>query len=218
MESRIYVFLLSAMLLAPAVGQAKKKPDKDDSEEASASVIQPRLERREIKPPQIDTEDFEVGPYGGVMSIEDFGSNTVTGLRFNYHITERFFTEAAYAQTKAERTSYEVLSGGAQLLTDEQRDYSYYSVSFGINVFPGEVFIGKRAFGSALYIIAGAGNTEFAGDDHFTLNVGGGARLLITDWLAAHIDVRDHLFDTDLLGEAKTTHNIGLHIGFTGFF
>lgn len=217
MESRFYVFLLSAMLLAPAIAQAAK-PDKSDDDSSSASVIQPRLERREISPPRIDTEDFEIGPFGGVMSIEDFGSNTVTGLRFNYHITERFFAEAAYGQTEAERTSYEILSGGAQLLTDEQREYSYYSLSFGINVLPGEVFIGKRAFGSALYMIAGAGNTQFAGDDHFTLNVGGGARLLITDWLAAHIDVRDQMFDSDLLGESKTTHNIGLYIGFSGFF
>ncbi len=217
MESRFYVFLLSLVLLAPAAAQAVT-PDDEDDDRQSASVIQPRLERREIRPPEIDTEDFEVGPFGGIMGIEDFGSNTVTGLRFNYHVTERFFAEAVYAQTKAERTSYEVLSGGAQLLTDDQRDYSYYSVSFGINVLPGEVFVGKRAFGSALYLIAGAGNTDFAGDDHFTLNVGGGARLLITDWLAAHIDVRDHLFDSDLLGEAKTTHNIGLHVGFTGFF
>ena len=76
----------------------------------------------------------------------------------------------------------------------------------------------RRAFGSALYMIAGAGNTQFAGDDHFTVNIGGGARLLITDWLAAHIDVRDQMFDSDLLGESKTTHNIGLHIGFSGFF
>jgi hypothetical protein len=33
-----------------------------------------------------------------------------------------------------------------------------------------------------------------------------------------HADVRDHLFDSDLLGEKKTTHNIEAHVGLTVFF
>jgi hypothetical protein len=33
-----------------------------------------------------------------------------------------------------------------------------------------------------------------------------------------HLDFRDHLFDTDLLGEQKTVHNIEAHMGMTFFF
>ena len=36
--------------------------------------------------------------------------------------------------------------------------------------------------------------------------------------LAVHADVRDHMFDSDLLGEKKTTHNIEAHVGLTIFF
>ncbi len=218
MESRLHVLLLSALpwlLLAGPSGAA----DDSDDDDRQLSVIQPELERREIDPPAIDSEDFELGVFGGVMSIEDFGSNTVTGLRFSYHVTESFFGEAAYGRTDAGKTSYEILSGAANLLTDEQREYSYYSLSIGYNVLPGELFVGRRrALGAALYFVAGVGNTSFAGEDQFTLNFGAGARVLFTDWLAAHIDVRDQVFDSDLLGESKTTHNIGLHIGLTGFF
>ena len=56
-------------------------------------MISPELERRTITEADIDSEDFEVGAFVGVMSIEDFGSNVVYGARGAYHITEDFFVE-----------------------------------------------------------------------------------------------------------------------------
>lgn len=219
MESRIHLFLLGVCACLLFTGLVPVAAVEDDTPDRQTSVIQPELDRRNIDPPRIDTEDFEIGVFGGIMSIEDFGSNTVTGLRFSYHVSEGFFGEAAYGRIDAGRTSFEVLSGAAELLTDAQREYSYYSLSVGYNVLPGELFVGRRrALGAALYFVAGVGNTDFAGESQFTVSFGAGARVLFTDWLAAHIDVRDHVFDSDLLGTAKTTHNIGLHLGLTGFF
>jgi outer membrane beta-barrel protein len=77
---------------------------------------------------------------------------------------------------------------------------------------------GRRAMPSALYLTLGAGNTHFAGDDHFTVALGAGARVLVTDWLAVHLDVRDHMFESDLLGKNKTTQNLQVGLGFTAFF
>ena len=37
-------------------------------------VIEPEVERRKIKVPRIDTENFEVGGCFGALSIEDFGT------------------------------------------------------------------------------------------------------------------------------------------------
>lgn len=220
MESRIHFFLLSLVPCLALTGIAPAAADEEeDTDNRQTSVIQPELDRREINPPRIDNEDFELGAYGGVMSVEDFGSNTVTGLRFSYHVTESFFGEIAYGETDAGRTSYEVLSGAAELLTDDQRKLSYYSLSIGYNALPGELFVGRqRALGAALYFIGGVGSTSFAGEDQFTVTLGAGARVLLTDWLAVHLDVRDSLFDSDLLGSSKSTHNIGLHIGLSGFF
>ena len=64
----------------------------------------------------------------------------------------------------------------------------------------------------------GLGSTRFAGDDRFTVNFGAGYRFLLTDAVALHIDFRDHLFDIDILGEDKTTHNLEAHLGVTVFF
>lgn len=190
-----------------------------ESSSADKSIIDPQVERRSIKRPKIDTEDFEVGVYGGILSIEDFESNAVFGARFAYHLTEDFFLEATLGQSEAGRTSYETLSGSAALLTDDERDYSYYALSAGWNALPGEVFIGKnRAYNTSFYLVTGIGSTRFAGDDLFTVNAGFGYRILPADWIAVHFDVRDYIFDTDLLGKKKIVHNLEAHLGLSIFF
>lgn len=212
MEIGIKRLLLSGVLLAASSFGVAQDDDRVD-------VVEPDLQRSEIDIDAIDSEDFEIGVYYGVLSIEDFGSDSVAGIRAAYHVTESVFMEAAYGQSEAGETSFEELSGSAQLLTDDERDFTYYNVSVGWNILPGETFIGNRwAFNTALYFAAGIGSTEFGGDDHFTINFGAGYRFLINDWFALHLDVRDHIFDSDLLGTEKTVHNIELTGGFTVFF
>jgi outer membrane beta-barrel protein len=200
--------LAPAASAQPLTGEPDQKP-----------IIDPQVERREIKRPRIDTEDFELGAYVGILSIEDFESNAVYGARLAYHLTEDFFLEGTYGRSRAGRTSYENLSGSADLLSDDERDYSYYALSLGWNALPGEIFIGKnRAYNTAFYLIAGIGSTTFAGDDRFTVNGGFGYRVLPADWIAVHFDVRDHVFDTDLLGEKKIVNNLEAHLGLSIFF
>jgi outer membrane beta-barrel protein len=182
-------------------------------------LVEPEIARREINEPDFDEEDFEIGPYAGLMNIEDFGTSAAYGLRFAYHGTESFFLEAGIGTSEANETSYEALSGDVQLLTDSERRLTYYNLSLGYNVLPGEVFLGGQyAYNSQFYLIAGIGSTRFAGDDAFTYNVGAGYRLLINDWLTLHLDARDHMFESDLLGETKTTHNFELTGSLTFFF
>jgi outer membrane beta-barrel protein len=222
MEGRFLIFLLKAVsllavvALLPACSALQvEQPEFADTE----PVIRPELERRTITEADIDSEDFEAGLFVGVMSVEDFGSNVVYGARASYHITEDFFTELAVGRTDTDETSYETLSGGAQILTDSERELTYYSLSLGYNILPGESFIGGgHAYNSALYLIAGVGNTEFADDSHFTVNVGLGYRFLLNDWIALHAVFRDYIFESDLLGKEKTTHNFEGTGGITFFF
>ena len=221
MDGRFFIFLLRFALAIVVVASmaacsGRSTTERDDESE---SVIQPSVERRDIKPPKIDNDNFELSAFVGLMSVEDFETNAVYGARFAYHISEGFFAEGTYGATTIGETSFEKLSGGAPILTDDQRKLSYYDLSIGWNLLPGEVFIGrKRAFPSALYVIAGAGNTSFADDDFFTLVFGAGYRMLMTDWLALKFDVRDRMWDSDLLGESKTTHNFEMELGLSVFF
>jgi outer membrane beta-barrel protein len=233
METRARVLLLTALLL-PLAGcaslhwpwsddqSAAEEPavvESDDTVGPPPSVIEPEVARREVKVKAIDAENIEVGAYFGALSIEDFGTNNVYGVRAAYHVTEDFFFEANYGQSRAGETSYEILGGDVQLLTDDERRFTYYSLSLGYNLLPGEVYIGRKlAMNSALYLLGGIGSTEFAGDQHFTVNFGAGYRVLPTDWLAIHIDVQDLVFQSDLLGKDKLTNNFAAHIGATVFF
>lgn len=236
MESRLRLFLLMALVAMSGSGCALFGRDKapvDDAPSQAAvidaatgpttaavtePVIDPKIERRKIKTPAIDSENFELGTYAGILGIEDFGSHAVVGARLAYHVTENFFLEGSYGMSKAGISSAESI-GFFQLLTDNQRKYSYYALSAGWNALPGEVFVGEnRAYNTALYFLVGAGSTRFAGDDRFTLNGGFGYRILLTDWLATHLDVRDYLYDTDLLGKKKVVNNLEASLGLTFFF
>jgi outer membrane beta-barrel protein len=187
--------------------------------QAPPNVIQPVVERRKIKVPKIHAEDVEIGGFYGDLSIEDFGTNPVYGVRFDYHITEDFFFEGLVGQSQGGQTSFETLGGNVQLLTDAERRFTYYNLSLGYNILPGEIFLGtKHAMNSALYLIGGIGSVRFAGDQNFAANFGAGWRVLPTDWLAIHLDMQDIVFTSDLLGVNRLKNNLGANIGFSFFF
>src|ERR1700733_1208643 len=189
-----------------------------DSDAHPPRVIDPQVERRKIKVPQIRSHNVEVGVQYGALSIENFGTNPVYGFTAAYHISEDFFFQGAFGRSQAGRTSFETLSN-IQLLTPSERYFTYYDLSLGYNFLPGEVFIGRKlAMSSAFYLLGGIGSTQFAGDTKFTLNFGGGYRVLPTDWIALHIGVQDRVFQSDLLGVDKLTNNIEANIGATVFF
>ena len=148
MESRFRVlFLIGCVLTLSGCAATKNLFGIGDEEAPPPSsappgqVVDPQVERREIKEPKIDREDFEVGVFAGMMSIEDFGADTVYGVKLAYHLTEGFFVEATVGQSEAGLTSFEVLSGGALLFED--RTLTYYNLNLGYNILPGEGFIGR---------------------------------------------------------------------------
>jgi outer membrane beta-barrel protein len=228
MESWIRIFLLeSFLLLAFAVQAADDNPAPAPATQGEQfnqmlqqePVIQPDIKRRQVKEAKIDTENFEVGVFAGILSIEDFGSNPIYGARLIYHVTEDFFFEGTVGFSEGGETSYEVLTNTIPLLTDEQRKYTFYTATIGYNLLPGEAFIGRNtAFNTALYIVGGIGSTEFGGEDRFTVVFGGGYRIIIKDWLAIHATVRDYTYSIDITGEEKNVNNIEISLGATYFF
>jgi outer membrane beta-barrel protein len=191
----------------------------EDMDVTPPRVIEPNVARRRIKTPKIDNENWELGGGMGFVSIEDFGTNSTYAAQLSYHVTEDFFFRADLGQSTAGRTSFETLGGNIELLTGNQRRFTYYSLSLGYNFLPGEVFVGRKlAMNSGFYLLGGIGSVKFAGDNRLTINFGAGFRVLPTDWLAIHIGVQDRVFDSDLLGETKVTNNIETLLSATVFF
>ena len=211
MDARIFgLFLVGATASAFSVDvMAQQTPP---------PVIEPELDRREIREADIDSENFEIGVFAGQISIEDFSSSSIVGVTLGYHITENIFAEASYAQADAGQTSFEILSGGAPFLTDEEREYTYYDLSVGYN-FNGELFVSEgTVFNTDFYLMVGGGSTDSGGESQFTLTLGGGYRVLLTDYFAVRLDVKDHIFNSEIIGEEKDTHNIQYTLGATFFF
>ncbi len=221
MESRLqYIFLGCAFIAlvfvavsAPMLHAATAADLEQDP------LVVRETDRRDVRVDKLDSENFELGAFAGMMNVEDFGTNFVYGIKATYHVSEALFVEGNYAQSRMGQTSFELLSGGAQLLTDAQRDLKYYNLSVGYTLFPGESFVGSKwAFKSNLFVVVGAGATDFGGDQRFTVNGGVGYALYLTDWLALNMSARDHVFSSDLLGASKTVHNIEFTVGFSIFF
>jgi outer membrane beta-barrel protein len=182
-------------------------------------IIEPQIDRREITVPKIDVDDIEIGFYTGILSIEKFGAEMVTGMRLAYHVTEDLFVEAAYGSSTVSDQFYRDRAFPITGFEQAEEELTYYNISLGYNVLPGEIFIGKSwAMASAFYIIGGIGTTSFANENFPTFNFGGGYRILVNDWFTVHFDMRDHVFDSDLLGTNERTHNFEAHIGMTVFF
>jgi outer membrane beta-barrel protein len=217
MESRICSIFLTLVILVltlPTVLHAAEQNEEDQN-----SLIQPEIERTEFDESIIDSEDFELSAFAGILSIEDFGTNPVLGFEFAYHVNEDVYVQFDYGFSEAGETSFEVLSGGAPLLSDDERELQYYLFNIGFNLLPGEAFItDSSTFNTNFYVIAGIGSTEFAGDDRFTINFGTGYQILFADAFSLNIDVRDLIFNIDVFGEDKVTHNLQYTVALGWFF
>jgi len=213
-----FVVTAFACCLAMPLHAAEEDPE-DEQSTGSGSIFDPKVERREVKREAIDTEDWEIGAYYGIISIEDFGTSELLGARVAYHVTEDFFIEGSYAQSTAGLSSFERLNGNVVLLTDEQREYTQFNLGLGFNLLPGEGFIGEDlAFTSSLYLITALGGTDFAGEQRSTIMLGGGYRVLFTDWLAVHLTLKEHIYDIELLGSAKTANDLEISTSIAIYF
>lgn len=205
--------LIATLISASAFAQTTPS-----TQPANEQVVVPQVERREMKLPKFPSKDIEVSAFGGVYSAETFGAHAVYGLRLGYHITEDFFVQANLAQTKVNDEFYRVGRAGGLFAQPEEK-LTYYNVTAGWNVLPGEVFIGaNRAKATSLYLLGGIGSTKIAERRSSTFNLGLGFRLLLADRAGWQVELRDHVFTLDLIGRRQTLHNVELTTGFAWYF
>lgn len=178
-------------------------------------LVEPDVKPQVVDESLIDTENFEVGLFAGVINIEDFESSAVVSARIAYHLSDSLFFEANVGMAEGGETSAEKL-GGFDLLAD--RDYTYYNFGLGFNA-PGQTFfLGEYTFNNNIYVVGGVGSTEFGGDSELTVNIGAGYQLLVNDWMSLHVTGRQHLMRSDITGEDKLIFNTELSTGLSFFF
>ena len=105
MENRVQrILLILGLIIAGVTSPAFADDEKEKNSDGELGrIITPDIERRHIKEADLDSEDFEVGIYYGMLSVEDFGSNAVAGATLAYHITEDFFAQLNYGTRKQKK-------------------------------------------------------------------------------------------------------------------
>ena len=207
----IAISFAASALSAFAQSTAPQRP-------ASEPVIVPEVDRRDVRLPRYPSNDVEVGLYTGAYATENFGTSLVYGARLGYHLTEDFFVQGVYAQTKVSDEAFrQILPGG--VFGSPTQKLTYYDLSVGYNILPGEVFLfSNRARPSQLFLIGGVGSTKFVDQRKPTYNFGFGFRVFLADWASLQLDLRDHIFSLDLLGKRSTTQNIEMTAGLSLYF
>ncbi len=217
MEIRFRSIFLAAGLLLVLLPVQSVLAQSDESDETT--LIEPQIEREEFDESLIESDDFEVAVYGGYLAIEDFDTNFVVGVKLGYHISEDFFVQGAFGLSDSGETSFERLTGGAPLLSDDEREVEYYLISLGFNLFPGEAFVtDSTTFNNVFYLSAGVGTTTFAGEDRFTIAYAFGYRTLFADGFSLDVEMRDLIWEMDIFGETENTNNLEFTVSMNLFF
>jgi outer membrane beta-barrel protein len=203
--------IVTASMLVPAGAMAQSR------ESVPEPVIPAQIDRREVHIPKIRANDVEIGAFVGILSVQNFGVKPSSGLRLGYHVTEDFFLEGTYGRSTVSDQSYRQL--GIPIFNSEEVPLTYYSLSVGWNLFPGEVFLGKDwAMTSAVYLVGGVGNVNFNNENHTAYNFGIGIRVLPVDWFSMRFEMRDQMFTSDLLGKNELKHNFEMTLGLAAYF
>jgi outer membrane beta-barrel protein len=145
----------------------------------------------------INNEVFELGVFAGIVNIEDFGSELAPGISLTFRASEDFFVQYNYLQADVSFSAYE---NSQDSLLGNERTFKHYDLLIGYNIFQGEFFTSPaQAKLSALYMVAGVGETKLGGESSFTYTLGLGYEVALTRHLGVHIDFRDYFYQSTLV-------------------
>ena len=97
MEIRFRSILLAISFLTLTMPATRLAAQSDEDE--NTDLIEPQIERVEFDESQIDSYDFEISLYGGILAMENFDTNAVVGLKLGYHVSEDFFVQGSYGKS-----------------------------------------------------------------------------------------------------------------------
>jgi outer membrane beta-barrel protein len=216
----ILVCLLSLGIISNTFGDTGNKSEKKPLEKKPVKIIEPNKEVTTVQAAAIDTEHFEFGVYGGLLSAEDFNTNPVVGFSLTYHINSTFLAQLGYGSSRAGHTATEEKLLG-NIVSDDGYNFKYVNLVGGYKLFDGRSFLGKNyKFNSAIYLLAGIAKVDFADTSNNGLVLGASYRVVITDWLTVNFDLRDTNVKRDLsnFDDSKQTNNTEMFFGVNALF
>jgi outer membrane beta-barrel protein len=161
----------------------------------------------------LDSQRFELGVQAGLLSVDDFSTQTSGSVSLSYHFGGRFSLQGSYGRADMGRATFEDVADG-NFLSDADRRFEQINLLAGYQVFSGRAYLGsQRRLGSYLYLQAGPNRVSFAGQDNTGITLGLTYKTMISRWLAVNLALRDVIVQRDFLGTEGSTHNLEASLG-----
>ncbi|WP_027330984.1 outer membrane beta-barrel domain-containing protein [Marinimicrobium agarilyticum] len=151
---------------------------------------------------RIDSEVFDLGVTAGVVNIADFNGEWALGVSATFQASENFFLQYNFLQADSSPSAYENSQG--LLFDGGDRTFRHYDLLVGYKLFQSEFFADEgRARLSSLYLVGGAGETRFGGEENFTTTLGVGYEVALTRDVLVRLDYRAYLYDSSLVADEE---------------
>ena len=207
-------------LICPGLATAKvKKPvaAKKDSESElirSIRVIQQR--------PFLKRQRFELQILGGLAVTDTMFRHYSVNAHGRYHIDERWSVGVSYGHYFAsESTLYTSITEDYEVFPERSLTRYFAGVDAAFAPVYGKMaFLDGAVLHFDLYVLMGLGVTQTSrsATPRVTGTFGVGGRLMLTKWLTAVMELRDHLFVEDFHAGNRVMNNVMFTVGVSIWF
>jgi len=151
---------------------------------------------------RIHSEVFDLGVTAGLVNIADFNGEWMLGVSATFQASEDFFLQFNFLQADSSPSAYENSQG--RLFDGGDRRFRHYDLLVGYKLFQGEFFTaGEQARLSSLYLVGGAGEVRFGGEESFATTLGVGYEVALTRKILARLDYRAYLYNSSLIADEE---------------
>jgi outer membrane beta-barrel protein len=245
MASRLTIAALALLALAPqlastarAAGDADKDddagdddlaPTKDDKgnikaggdacidEKVKADLFAKRRMRTTKDRLVQQTNRHEITLQGGYYVSDLFDGTYTFGGAYTYHMTEDLGVEASGAYTRLTSSGGPELERTFAVLQDRPRQSLLFDADLVYVPAHAKMRLGGAITHMDLYIVAGAGVVDSVVSSDLSGNGGFGLKFFLNRFLAARVDVRDHVYRQQLLGQKMLVNDLTTTLGVSLF-
>jgi outer membrane beta-barrel protein len=164
---------------------------------------------------------FELSPQFGLSLNDSFFTHISLGAGAAYHVADSFALELRGGGVIAspESSALRFVREETDSLIEDPPAFKYYGDANGVWA---PVYGKFSLFGESIihfdgYVTLGFGVFGTDSGAHPAANVGVGSRFFLTDWLAARVELRDHVFLENRNGESDLQHLLSVNLGVSFF-
>jgi outer membrane beta-barrel protein len=152
---------------------------------------------------------------GGYYVSDLFDGTYIIGASYAYHMTEDLAVEATFAYSRLESSGAPELERMFAVLGNQSRNELFFNADLVWVPAHGKMRIGGSIRHFDLYLAAGAGVIDSALSSDIAGNGGFGLKFFLGRAYAIRFDVRDHIYQQQLLSRKVLVNDLTTMVGFS---